>query len=139
MLMGVGTCCNVLCFCIANWIAYGLYYRGDAFQWRFPLGFQLAFLFIIAPILIVLPESPRWLLLMDRDEEALLVLSRLSGNDRSVEDEDVMAEFQSIKSAIHLEREARVPMKEVLQFRDKTQNMRRLILSCGTQFFQQFT
>lgn len=139
MLMGVATCCNVGCFCVANWIAYGLYDRGDAFQWRFPLGFQLLFLLAVAPILLFVPDSPRWLLLRDRDDEALLVLSRLAGHDRSVEDAVVLAEYSSIKSAIRTEREDRVPIADVLRHRDKTQNFRRLILSCGTQFFQQFT
>lgn len=139
MLMGVATCCNVGCFCIANWIAYGLYDEGDAFQWRFPLGFQLLFLFVVAPVLLFVPESPRWLLLRDREEEALLVLSRLMGHDKSVEDYEVLAEWRSIKTAIKIEREDRVPIMDVLQHRDKTQNFRRLILSCGTQFFQQFT
>lgn len=139
MLMGVATCCNVGCFCAANWIAYGLYRRGDAFQWRFPLGLQLLFLFAIAPVLLLVPESPRWLLLRDRDEEALLVLSRLWGHDKSVEDKEVLAEYSSIKTAIRIEREDRVLIMDVLRHRDKTQNFRRLILSCGTQFFQQFT
>jgi MFS family permease len=139
MLMGIATCCNVGCFCIANWIAYGLYYRGDAFQWRFPLAFQLVFLFIIAPILAVLPDSPRWLLLQDRDEDALFTLSRLMGHNQSVEDADVLAEFASIKAAIRMEREEQVPIRDVLCNRDRTQNLRRLLLSCGTQFFQQFT
>lgn len=139
MLMGVATCCNVGCFCLASWISYGLYDRGDAFQWRFPLAFQLVFLLAIAPALWAVPESPRWLLLQDRDEEALLVLSRLHGHNKSVEDSEVLAEFASIKTAIKLEREDRVPMKDVLQHRDRTQNLRRLLLSCGTQFFQQFT
>lgn len=137
--MGVATCCNVGCFCIANWVSYGLYDRGDAFQWRFPLGIQLVFLFAIAPILLVLPDSPRWLLLKDRDQEALLVLSRLHGHDKSVEDSDVLAEYASIKMAIKMERQNQVPMKDVLRQRDKAQNLRRLLLSCGTQFFQQFT
>jgi hypothetical protein len=47
-------------------------------------------------------------------------------------------EYRSIKSAIELERESRVPLLAVLRHQDKTQNFRRLILSCGTQFMQQF-
>lgn len=160
MLMAVGACCNVLCFCIANCksmlrflvfslafltdallvgISYGLYYQNNAFQWRFPLGFQLIFPMVITPIWFLVPESPRWLLLVDRDEEALTVLSRLMGHRKSVEDADVLAEFCSIKTAIKMERSDRVPISDVLRHRDKTQNFRRVILSCGTQFMQQFT
>ncbi|KUI53476.1 Sugar transporter STL1 [Cytospora mali] len=139
MLLAVGACCNVGCFCVANWIAYGLYHDNSAFQWRFPLGFQLIFLFIIGPILFMVPESPRWLMLVDREEEALLVLSRLAGHVKSVEDTVVMNEYHSIKAAIRLEREDAVPLMDVLCHRDKAQNFRRLILGCGTQFMQQFS
>lgn len=138
MLLAVGACCNVGCFCIANWIAYGLAHDNSAFQWRFPLAFQLIFFFLIVPILCMVPESPRWLLLMDREEEALLVLSRLAGHVKSVEDIIVTNEFNSIKAAIRLEREDAVPLMDVLCHRDKVQNFRRLLLGCGTQFMQQF-
>ncbi|KAI7777867.1 hypothetical protein LA080_002990 [Diaporthe eres] len=138
MLLAVGACCNVACFCVANWIAFGLYYDDSAFQWRFPLAFQLIFLIIVAPILFFVPESPRWLLLVDRDEEALHVLSRLAGHSKNIGDSTVTAEFQSIKAAIQMERDDRVPLIDVLCHRDKSQNFRRLILGCGTQFMQQF-
>lgn len=138
MLLAVGACCNVGCFCIANWIAYGLYNDDSAFQWRFPLAFQLVFFFVLAPVLFILPESPRWLLLVDRDEEALLVLSRLAGHTQTVEDSAVMNEFYSIKAAIQMERDDRVPIGDVLCHRDKAQNFRRLLLGCGSQIMQQF-
>lgn len=67
------------------------------------------------------------------------MLSRLVGHGKSIEDEDVLAEFQSIKMAIKEERSDRVPISDVLRHRDKTKNLRRLILSCGSQFMQQFT
>lgn len=128
-----------LSFCIYIGISYGLYYQDDAFQWRFPLAFQLVFLLIITPILFLVPESPRWLLLVDRDQEALHVLSRLVGHGKGVEDDEVLAEFRSIKMAIKEERSDRVPLSDVLRHRDKTKNLRRLLLSCGSQFMQQFT
>ncbi|KAG6361921.1 hypothetical protein INS49_010150 [Diaporthe citri] len=113
MLLAVGACCNVACFCVANWIAFGLYYDDSAFQWRFPLAFQLVFLIIVAPILFFVPESPRWLLLVGRDEEALHVLSRLAGHSKNIGDKTVTAEFQSIKAAIQMERDDKVPLIDV--------------------------
>ena len=139
MLLAVGACCNVACFCVANWIAFGLYYDDSAFQWRFPLAFQLIFLIIVAPILFFVPESPRWLLLAGREEDAIPVIARLAGSMVAIEDPVVVSEFRSIKGAIQLEREDRVPIMDVLCFRDKTHNFRRLLLSCGTQFMQQFS
>lgn len=136
-LLVIGVSSNVSSFCLANWISYGLYYQEGALQWRFPLGFQLIFACIIAPIMFFIPESPRWLLLVDRESEALGVIARLAATD--TQDELATSEFRSIKQAIKMERETRVPLMDVLCHRDETQNFRRLILSCGTQFMQQFS
>jgi MFS family permease len=130
-LLVIGASSNVSSFCLANWMSYGLYYQSGPLQWRFPLAFQLVFACIIGPILLFIPESPRWLLLVDRDEEAIRVVARLAGT--TPQDELATTEYRSIKSAIRLERESRVPIMDVLCHRDKTQNFRRLLLSCGTQ------
>ncbi|KAK7948082.1 uncharacterized protein PG986_008968 [Apiospora aurea] len=164
-LLVVGASSNVSCFCLANWISYGMYFHdhgaGGAMQWRFPLAFQLVFAAVL-PLLAWVPESPRWLLLVDRDEEALRVIAQISGgggsgcgpasSESSESDENeegrglpqqedplVVAEYRSIKTAIRLERESRVPLIDVLCHRDKTQNFRRLLLACGTQLMQQFS
>lgn len=118
---------------------YGLYFTGGALQWRFPLAFQLIFPLIVASVLPFLPESPRWLLLQDRHEDALEVIRRLVGKNVDVHDAEVESEYLSIKTAIYQERKDRTPVMDVLLFRDKTQNFRRLLLSCGTQFMQQFS
>ncbi|KAI1646757.1 putative sugar transporter [Daldinia loculata] len=138
-LVVIGTASNVTSFALANWIAYALYSQNGPFQWRFPLAFQVVYFFMIAPILLLVPESPRWLLLAGKEESALGVLSQLAGKDIPMNDDTVTGEFRSIKVAIELEREDRAPIMDVLCFRDKTHNFRRLILSCGTQFMQQFS
>lgn len=118
---------------------YGLYFTGGALQWRFPLAFQLIFPLVVIAVLPFLPESPRWLLLQDRHEEALEVIARLTGKNVGIHDPDVTTEFLSIKTSLYQERKDRVPVLDVLLCRDKTQNFRRLLLSCGTQFMQQFS
>lgn len=118
---------------------YGIYFRGGPFQWRFPLAFQLVFAAIAVPIMIYLPESPRWLLLKDRSDEALQVLARLQGRNVPVDDPAVVQAHDSIVVAIQEERRDVVPAKDVFLFRDETQNFRRLLLSCGTQLMQQFS
>ncbi|KAI0891200.1 putative sugar transporter [Annulohypoxylon nitens] len=138
-LVGIGTGSNVTMFALANWISYGLYSQRGPFQWRFPLAFQIVFFFAVAPLLLLVPESPRWLLLAGKDQRALEVLAQLAGKDIPIDDRIVTSEFQSIKVAIDLEREDRTPIWDVLCFRDKTHNFRRLILSCGSQFMQQFS
>ncbi|RDL36719.1 uncharacterized protein BP5553_06071 [Venustampulla echinocandica] len=138
-LVVVGSLCNTAAFCLANWMNYALYFSGGALQWRFPLAFQLVFPIIVITVLPFLPETPRWLLLQDRQEEALEVIARLAGKNVDIHDSEVNAEFLSIRSAIAAERENRLSIKDVLLFRDKTQNFRRLLLSCGTQMMQQFS
>lgn len=136
-LLVIGASSNVTSFCIANWISYGLYYQAGPLQWRFPLGFQLIFAFILVPVLFFTPESPRWLLLVGMDDDALRVIARLANS--GVHDTTAISEYRSIKEAIRLERESRVPIVDVLCHRDKTKNLRRLLLSCGAQFMQQFS
>ncbi|KAL7625846.1 hypothetical protein AAE478_005069 [Parahypoxylon ruwenzoriense] len=138
-LVGIGASSNVTMFSLANWINYGLYFQRGPLQWRFPLAFQLIFPFMVAPLLFFVPETPRWLLLVGREENALEVLARLAGKAVEINDATVVAEFRTIKAAIELEREDRTPLMDVLCFRDKTHNFRRLLLSCGSQFMQQFS
>ena len=138
-LVVLGSLSNTAAFCLANWINYGLYFQGEALQWRFPMGFQLIFPVVVASCLLFVPESPRWLLLQDRHSEALEVLSRLESPRSSTRDAEAEAQFLSIRSALEVERQNRVPTADVLMCRDKTQNLRRLLLSCGTQFMQQFS
>ncbi|KAI1075111.1 putative sugar transporter [Whalleya microplaca] len=140
-LLVIGASSNVSCFCLANWISYALYFQSGAWQWRFPLALQLIFPVVIFPVLLFVPESPRWLLLHGRDEAALQVIMRLNdaADSDSIDNPVVTAEYRSIKAAIQIERESCVSTTDVLRHRDKTQNFRRLLLSCGTQFMQQFS
>ena len=144
-LVVVGSLSNTAAFCLSNWMNYGLYFQGSdttqggALQWRFPLGFQLVFPCFVAVALCLIPESPRWLLLKDRHDESLNVIARLQGKNASIHDPEVTAEFLSIQSALAAERKERVPLMDVFKCRDKTQTLRRLLLSCGTQFMQQFS
>ena len=138
-LVVVGSLSNTAAFCLANWMNFGLYFQGQALQWRFPLGFQLIFPLIVGLALCFIPESPRWLLLKDRHDEALGVLARLQGRNATPHDPDGIAQFLSIQSSLENERRDDVLTMDVLLCRDKMQNLRRLLLSCGTQFMQQFS
>jgi len=66
--------------------------------WRIPIAIQLIFLLTAALLLLVMPESPRWLILTGREEEALKVLSAL--NDLPKDSHDVRQEFLQIKDAV---------------------------------------
>ncbi|KAI0521766.1 general substrate transporter [Xylaria bambusicola] len=136
-LLVIGASANVTSFALSSWINYALSFRSDALQWRLPLLLQLFFALIIFPLAPLVPESPRWLLLVGHDDAAKQVLARLG--DESVDSDVVRVDYDSIKASIRLEKSYRVPLADVLRNRDRTQNLRRLILPCGTQFMQQFS
>jgi hypothetical protein len=89
-------------------------------------------------LLFFTPESPRWLLMHDRTEEAHEALRRYLGKDLSLDDPVVMKELMSISGSIELERQSRISFKEVILCRDRSGHLKRLLLGCGTQFMQQF-
>ncbi|KAJ9132515.1 General substrate transporter [Pleurostoma richardsiae] len=138
-LVVLGSVCNTLGFCLANWINYALYHGNGPFQWRFPLAFQLVFPLIVAAFLPFVVESPRWLLLRDRRDDALFALAKLHGKAEDLGDGELKNDLKSISETIEWERANRAPWSDVILLRDPTQNIRRLLLSCGTQLMQQFS
>lgn len=138
-LVVVGSLSNTAAYMLSGWMNYGLYFSSGPLQWRFPLAFQLVFPILATPILPFLPDSPRWLVYRGRDHDALMTITRLWGRDLDSEDEPVQNEFYSIVATLNEERRNRVPTLDVLKCRDKTQNLRRVILGMGTQLMQQFT
>ena len=59
---------------------------GDLLAWRWMLGVEAvpALLYFLA--LFFVPESPRWLVMQERSEEAVLVLNRSSGPEQAATD-----------------------------------------------------
>lgn len=86
--------------------------------------------------LAFVPESPRWLLKQDRTEDGLEAIRRYFGKGLSVDDSIVQSEYQSIKGALMIEKEANISFATVLARRDRSGHLKRLLLGCGGQFMQ---
>ena len=73
--------------------------RLGEWNWRWMLGVETlpALLYLIA--LLFVPESPRWLVMHRRDDEAVAVLERVGGSERAAED------LRAVKEAIAAEAE----------------------------------
>ncbi|SPO00326.1 related to lactose permease [Cephalotrichum gorgonifer] len=64
---------------IASWTVYGCSYIETNTAWRIPIWCQMVTSGIVVLGVHFLPESPRWLMAQDRQEEAAAVLAKFHG------------------------------------------------------------
>lgn len=84
------------------------------------------------------PESPRWLIMHERVEEAQEALRRYLGKDLDLNDQAVLLELASIQESYRIEQQSAISFKQVILGRDRSRHLGRLFLGCGGQFMQQF-
>ncbi|KAH6877121.1 general substrate transporter [Thelonectria olida] len=123
----------------AAWISYGTYIgfeAHDSRQWRVSLGIQMVPALILALLILLFPESPRWLIDNGRVEEGLQTLARLHSQGNT-DDAWVRAEFDQIQESITFDREHEAKSYKEL-FTDKS-CFRRLFLACSIQASIQMT
>ena len=117
---------------IMNLVALGTNEIKDNRSWRILFG-----LFYIAPAIVIaglhwVPESPRWLLVNGRHEEALENLRLLRQGKRS--EEEIALELEATQTALRKEPE-QGRYKEIWQ-RD---NIRRTLIATGINFVQEMS
>ncbi|KAJ4250903.1 hypothetical protein NW762_011553 [Fusarium torreyae] len=128
---------NIFGIVITNWMNYGFtYIPNSAISWRFPLAFQCFFAMITIALVFVSPESPRWLVMRNRIEDAKTTLVRLTG--RPIDSPEVVQEVRQLVASVHHEAEVQssVTIKEVFSGGEQM-TFRRILLGAGTPFFQQ--
>ncbi|XP_054799964.1 probable polyol transporter 4 isoform X2 [Prosopis cineraria] len=118
---------------ISNYVFSGL---PAHISWRVMLGVGLLPSVIIAVALFVIPESPRWLVVQNRIDEARMVLSKINESDKEAEEK--LAEIQVAAGIANAEKyESQAVWKELLYPSPPVRRM--LITGCGIQIFQQVT
>ncbi|KAL5462903.1 hypothetical protein PMIN07_004722 [Paraphaeosphaeria minitans] len=120
---------------LSYWIDLGFsFLEPSTISWRFPIGFQIILALFILALIPGLLESPRWLILKGREDDALQVLCALS--DLPPEDTKIQSEFQAVKDTVFEMQKG--------GFRDcfrmnKNRNFHRTALAYVNQMFQQIS
>lgn len=104
----------------------------DSAAWRVPIALQMVCILVAGAVMVSMPESPRWLILSGREDEALRVLSAL--NDLEPNNHEIHQEFLQIKDAV-IEM-AKASVSRVFK-RGDYRDGHRVFLAVLLQFFQQ--
>jgi len=123
---------NVFGYASSVWIDYFCSFIDSDLAWRIPLFIQCIIGVILACGSLLMPESPRWLIDVDRDEEGMQVLVDLHGGDP----DDIIAneEFQEIKDRVIFERESGEGRTYAMMWK---RYKRRVLLAMSSQAFAQ--
>ncbi|KAF8320267.1 general substrate transporter [Clavulina sp. PMI_390] len=93
---------NIIGYASSVWLDYFCSFILSDWSWRFPLFMQCVIGAILALGSLMMPESPRWLIDNDQDENGKKVILDLHGDDP--DNEEALKEFQEIKEAVMKER-----------------------------------
>ncbi|KAM5354457.1 hypothetical protein ACJ41O_001106 [Fusarium nematophilum] len=133
---------NIFGVMLSYWVDYGMSYVNNDAQFRFPLALQILFAIMTFAGILVLPESPRWLIAHDRHDEAREILWAVRRDAASIgkDDPSVSRNMAEIQDAIREEREA----AQAGSFRAMLKNgeqkfLYRTLLGIGGQFAQQLS
>lgn len=99
---------------------------------RFPIAFQIVILLLVVALLPVVVESPRWLALHGRDEEALQVVARLMGVEPT--DAGALDRYREIADGVAYERTVAARGWTDLFRNDELSSRRRLLIAVSATY-----
>ena len=117
---------------IAFWTTYGTYHIDNEWAWRLPFLLQMLPAIMVGVGISFLPFSPRWLVSKDRDEEALLTLSKL--RQLPTIDQRVQLEWLEIRAEVALHKEISAERHPRLQDGSRKSKIKLELASWGDLF-----
>lgn len=117
---------------VINSICYRTGHLPDNRAWRIPIGLFYIVPTIVASLIFLIPESPRWLLRKNRINEARVNLTKL--RQGAFSEDAIESEFQELRVALEQEQE----QGKFAELFDR-HNIRRTVIVLGVNFFQQAT
>jgi MFS family permease len=133
---------NIFGVMLSYWVDYGMSYVENESQFRFPLALQILFAIVTFFGIMVLPESPRWLIAHDRHDEARQILWAVQKDAKTldIDDPSLSRNMAEIQNAIKEEREAAQTSSFKAMFKNGDQKfLYRTLLGIGGQFMQQLS
>ncbi|KAL4901228.1 hypothetical protein BDW74DRAFT_160529 [Aspergillus multicolor] len=123
-------------YALCNWIDFGLSRIDESTnQWRVPLAIALLPSLMIVLSVFMFPESPRWLVQVNRIEQAERSLAALKGDEASPE--EIRAEIAGIQTSLELTANSKGSIMDIFKGEDDEKLLYRFTLVMMLQFFQQ--
>ncbi|KAF8891456.1 general substrate transporter [Gymnopilus junonius] len=123
---------NIVGYSVSVWTDYFCSFIDSNLSWRIPLFIQCVVGALLAAGSLLMPESPRWLIDTNKDEQGMEVIADLHGGD--VHGTVAKAEFQEIKDKVLAER----ALGEGRSYKTMWKKyQRRVLLAMSSQAFAQ--
>ncbi|KAF7590090.1 hypothetical protein BBP40_003292 [Aspergillus hancockii] len=140
--LAIELCINIFGVMTAYWVDYGMSYVTSEAQFRFPIALQILFAIVTFIGILVLPESPRWLIAHGQHSKARHIIWTIQPNARSITEEDavVSQDVAEITQAIAEEQSASEEGSFRMVFKNGPQRfLYRTLLGMGGQMMQQLS
>ncbi|KHN97316.1 sugar transporter STL1 [Metarhizium album ARSEF 1941] len=120
---------------LVYWIDYAFSSRMGSYAWRVPVILQCLCILPMMGILMVIPETPRWLASHDRPDDCVRVIARMKS--ASIHDAEVQRLYRTILQVVAFEASAGAGSWRDLLSDDRVKSQTRLLIACAIQAFQQ--
>lgn len=105
LMVGLNGVHIALGYGLASYMGLAFFYQNDPVsQWRTPLGIALIWPFLMLLVCFIVPESPRYLLMKGRIEEAKAITLKLHHMKSDPDDEFARGEFYQMAKQAEIDR-----------------------------------